>query len=90
MSVPRRTNSTEPLAVGPALTRTGTILNSIYEARAKEQGLTAQQARLLFVVVEQPTNMLGLGSVTRLSKSTMTSLVDRMEELGFLLRTPDP
>lgn len=66
------------------------MLNSIYEARAREQGLTVQQARLLFVVVEQPTNMLGLGSVARLSKSTMTSLVDRMQELGLLVRTPDP
>jgi DNA-binding MarR family transcriptional regulator len=68
----------------------GTLLNSIYEARAREVGLTPGQARLLFVVAEKPTNMLGLASTTRLSKSTMTSLVDRMEELGFLARTPDP
>jgi DNA-binding MarR family transcriptional regulator len=70
--------------------RTGTMLNSIYEARAREQGLTAQQARLLFIVVEEPANMLGLGSTARLGKSTMTSLVDRMEELGFLARATDP
>jgi DNA-binding MarR family transcriptional regulator len=45
---------------------------------------------LLFVVVEKPTNMLGLGATARLGKSTMTSLVDRMQELGLLSRTPDP
>jgi DNA-binding MarR family transcriptional regulator len=80
----------EPLRTGPALIRTGTILNTIYETHARELGLTPQQARLLFVVAEKPSNMLGLGSTVRLSKSTMTSLVDRMEELGLLTRAPDP
>jgi DNA-binding MarR family transcriptional regulator len=83
-------DAAEPLSVGPALVRTGTLLGAIYETHAREVGLTPQQARLLFVVVEQPANMLGLGSAVRLSKSTMTSLVDRMQELGLLERTPDP
>jgi DNA-binding MarR family transcriptional regulator len=78
------------LAVGPALIRTGTLLNSIYERHARELGLTPQQARLLFVVAEKPSNMLGLGSMVQLGKSTMTSLVDRMQELGLLSRAPDP
>ena len=90
MTVSRSSTQVEPLLVGPALIRMGTMLNSIYEARARELGLTPQQARLLFVVAEKPANMLGLGSTVRLSKSTMTSLVDRMQELGLLLRTPDP
>lgn len=80
----------QPLPAGPALIRTGTLLTGIYEANAREVGLTPQQARLLFVIAEQPANMLGLGATVHLGKSTMTSLVDRMEELGLLARTPDP
>ena len=86
----RADSSGDPLPVGPALIRMGTILQSIYDARAREQGLTSQQARLLFVVVEKPDNMLGLGSTVSLGRSTMTSLVDRMEALGLLSRSPDP
>ena len=52
--------------------------------------MTPQQARLLFIAAEAPSNMLGLGTSAGLSKSTMTSLVDRMEELDLLVRTPDP
>ena len=80
----------EPLPTGPALIRTGTLLGEIYESNARELGMTPQQARLLFIAAEAPSNMLGLGTSAGLSKSTMTSLVDRMEELDLLVRTPDP
>jgi DNA-binding MarR family transcriptional regulator len=79
-----------PLGAGPALIRAGSVLNTIYERHARELGLTAQQARLLFVVSEAPSNMLGLGAMAQLGKSTMTSLVDRMEQLGLLTRSADP
>ena len=84
-----RDSNPEPLGAGPALIRTGTLLTGIYEGHARELGLTPQQARLLFVVAEEPDNMLGLGATVRLGKSTMTSLVDRMEELGLLERSAD-
>jgi DNA-binding MarR family transcriptional regulator len=88
--VNQKVPASAPLATGPALIRTGTLLNSLYEKHARALGLTPQQARLLFIVTEKPSNMLGLGSMVHLGKSTMTSLVDRMQELGFLSRTPDP
>jgi hypothetical protein len=86
--VNQKVPASAPLATGPALIRTGTLLNSLYEKHARALGLTPQQARLLFIVTEKPSNMLGLGSMVHLGKSTMTSLVDRMQELGFLSRTP--
>ncbi len=84
------TDDPEPLAAGPALIRVATTLADLYEARSRAVGLSATQARLLFVLAEQPTNMLGLGASVRLGKSTMTSAIDRMEAAGLLRRTPDP
>ncbi len=79
----------EPLAAGPALVRLGSAIGELYEQQSRAIGLTAQQARLLFILAEKPANMLGLSSAVKVRKSTMTSLIDRMQELGLLTRTPD-
>jgi DNA-binding MarR family transcriptional regulator len=80
----------EPLAAGPALVRVGSAIAEIYDRESREIGLTSQQARLLFILAEEPANMLGLSNSLKVRKSTMTSLIDRMQELGLLTRTPDP
>ncbi|HWD83323.1 MAG TPA: MarR family transcriptional regulator [Kribbella sp.] len=77
------------LAAGPALIRAATAVTEEYERISSELGLTMQQARLLFVLHRQPTNMLGLGSALRLTKSTMTGVVARMEAAGLVVRVPD-
>lgn len=79
----------EPLAAGPALVRVGTAIAEIYDQESRAIGLTSQQARLLFILAEEPANMLGLSNALKVQKSTMTSLIDRMEELELLTRAPD-
>jgi DNA-binding MarR family transcriptional regulator len=80
----------ESLPPGPALIRAATIVTARYNAWAAECGLTPQQARLLFIMHRRPRNMLGLGESERLSKSTMTGVVARMERAGLVTRSPDP
>jgi DNA-binding MarR family transcriptional regulator len=78
------------LEAGPALIRAATAVGDVYDEVAGALGLTAQQARLLFVLARRPTNMLGLGHVLGLGKSTMTGVVARMEAAGLVERSPDP
>jgi DNA-binding MarR family transcriptional regulator len=80
----------EPLPAGAALIRTGSALSEMYDDVSAAAGVTSQQARLLFVLHRRPSNMLGLGSVLGLGKSTMTGIVARMEAAGLVQRTPDP
>jgi DNA-binding MarR family transcriptional regulator len=80
----------DPLDAGPALIRAATAVGDVYDEVSGALGLTAQQARLLFVLARRPSNMLGLGTVLRLGKSTMTGVVARMESAGLVERSPDP
>ncbi|MGW7684075.1 MarR family winged helix-turn-helix transcriptional regulator [Kribbella sp. NPDC054772] len=77
------------LAAGPALIRVATAVTEHYERVSSDLGLTMQQTRLLFILHRQPTNMLGLGAELRLTKSTMTGVVARMESAGLVVRVPD-
>lgn len=78
------------LPVGAALIRASTVVGDYYEQASAAVGLTSQQARLLFILGRKPLNMLGLSSALRLSKSTMTGVVDRLEAAGLIVRTTDP
>jgi DNA-binding MarR family transcriptional regulator len=78
------------LGAGPALIRTATAVGDVYDEVSESLGLTRQQARLLFVLARRPRNMLGLGAVLGLGKSTMTGVVARMESAGLVERAPDP
>ena len=80
----------QPLEAGPALIRVSTAVSELYDDSSAKVGLTTQQARLLFVVARRPTNMLGLSSAMRLTKSTMTGVIDRLENAGLISRIPDP
>jgi len=80
----------EPLRAGPALIRVSTAISDLYDRVSAHHGLTRQQSRMLFVLHAHPTNMLGLGSELNLVKSTMTGVVARMEEAGWVQRAADP
>lgn len=80
----------EPLRAGPALIRVSTAVSSIYDEVSAHHGLTRQQSRMLFVLHTRPSNMLGLGAELRLVKSTMTGVVARMENAGWIQRAADP
>ena len=70
--------------------RVSTAVSAIYDEVSAHHGLTRQQSRLLFVLHTRPSNMLGLGAELHLVKSTMTGVVARMEEAGWVQRTDDP
>jgi DNA-binding MarR family transcriptional regulator len=73
-----------------ALVRSTFLVNAVYEASAREYGLTQQQGQLLCVLMAQPYGMSELGSVLGLAKSSLTGLVDRTERNGLVQRKPDP
>lgn len=81
---------TEPLRAGPALVRVSSAISDIYDQVSARYGLTRQQSRMLFVLHTRPSNMLGLGAELHLVKSTMTGVVARMEEAGWVVRSVDP
>jgi len=82
--------ATEPLRAGPALVRVSSAISDIYDQVSSHHGLTRQQSRMLFVLNRRPTNMLGLGAELNLVKSTMTGVVARMEDAGWVRRSVDP
>ena len=59
----------------------------------KESGVDAfngAQGRILYVLWENGTlTITEIGRLTSLAKTTLTSMLDRMEESGLVERTPD-
>lgn len=72
------------------LVRATTTVGEHYYAAAARQGLTVQEARLLFILSTQPTNMLGLSGALDVAKSTLTGLIARMESAGLIERERGP
>ncbi len=60
-----------------------------YDASAATVGLSAQEARLLFILGVRPVNMLGLTQALQVPKSTMTGLIARMERQRLVTRDRD-
>jgi DNA-binding MarR family transcriptional regulator len=70
--------------------RATTAVGEHYYASASAVGLSVQEARLLYILSLNPSNMLGLTSALNVPKSTMGGLVTRMESAGLVVRSPDP
>ncbi len=77
------------IGVVAALVRSAFLVNAVYGESAREHGLTAQQGRLLCVLMGRPYGMGELGSMLGLAKSSLTGLVDRTERNGLVRREPD-
>ncbi|WP_438433198.1 MarR family transcriptional regulator [Gorillibacterium sp. sgz500922] len=64
-----------------------------FERMLKESGVDAfngAQGRILYVLWENGTlTITEIGRLTSLAKTTLTSMLDRMEESGLVERTPD-
>ncbi|GAA4928173.1 MarR family transcriptional regulator [Nonomuraea thailandensis] len=73
-----------------ALVRSTFLVNAVYEASAREYGLTQQQGQLLCVLMARSYGMGELGAVLGLAKSSLTGMVDRSERNGLVRRKPDP
>lgn len=72
------------------LIRSAALVQDILAAASAEHGLTSQQSQLMCVVGEEPSSMMRLGELMRISKSSVTGLVQRAEQSGLVQRAPDP
>lgn len=64
-----------------------------FEKLLRESGVDAfngPQGRILYVLWEHETlNITEIGRLTSLAKTTLTSMLDRMEQAGLIMRIPD-
>lgn len=64
-----------------------------FERLLKESGVDAfngAQGRILYVLWEhEQLTITEIGNLTSLAKTTLTSMLDRMEASGLVVRTPD-
>lgn len=88
MAIQKSLARAEPLSA--ELLRATTTVGEHYYAAAAAVDLTVQEARLLYIVSLQPSNMLGLTAALDVPKSTMSGLMTRMESAGLIVREPDP
>ncbi len=84
------TSSSGEMDVVVALVRSSFLVNAVYAQAAREYGITSQQGQLMCVLMPRPYGMSDLGAVLGLAKSSLTGLVDRTAQRGFLRRVPDP
>ncbi len=66
----------------------------VFEKMLKESGIDAfngAQGRILYVLWEnEKLTISEIGHLTSLAKTTLTSMLDRLEESGLVVRTADP
>lgn len=78
------------MSVTTALVRASFLVTAAYAESSRAFGLTPQQGQLLCVLMAKPYGMGELGAVLGLAKSSLTGLVDRTAQNGFVRREPDP
>lgn len=67
------------------------MLRRLFDERVRDLGLTAAQARLLLSLDRYPSeNQVFHADRLEVEPITLTRIVDRMEEAGWLERRPDP
>jgi DNA-binding MarR family transcriptional regulator len=76
------------IGIVAALVRSSFLVDAVYAQSGRDHGLTAQQGKLLCVLMAQPYGMGELGAVLGLAKSSLTGLVDRTERNGLVQREP--
>jgi DNA-binding MarR family transcriptional regulator len=72
------------------LVRLSRRVNGVFAQASGRYGLTATQARMLCILVEQPRGMSELAGILGVEKAGITGLVDRAERRGLAERTPMP
>jgi len=67
------------------------VLRRLFDERVRDLGLTAAQARLLLSLERNPTeNQAFYAERLEVEPITLTRIVDRMEDAGWLERRSDP
>ncbi len=78
---------------GFLLSKVHQLMGRVFNRLLREHGieLNSAQGRILFVLWERDgIPITELAQATMLSKSTLTSMLDRLEEAGHLRREPSP
>ncbi|GAA1554306.1 MarR family transcriptional regulator [Kribbella lupini] len=65
-------------------------LQDLYAESSRPLGLTPQQAHLLCVLLAGPFGMTELSRIMSIERSSLTSMVDRLERRELVERLPDP
>jgi DNA-binding MarR family transcriptional regulator len=73
-----------------ALVQTMHVLQDLYAETSRPLGLTPQQAHLLCVLLGGPLGMTELSRILSIERSSLTSMVDRLERRDLVARIPDP
>lgn len=77
--------------IGYLLSDSGRLLRKTFDERVRSLGLTAVQARLLMSLVKFPDNNQAFyAERIEVEPITLTRIVDRMEEAGWVERVADP
>lgn len=77
--------------IGYLLSDSGRVLRRTFDERVRSLGLTAVQARLLLSLVKFPDNNQAFyADRIEVEPITLTRIVDRMEEAGWVERVADP
>ncbi|MEV8374373.1 MarR family transcriptional regulator [Kribbella sp. NPDC056861] len=73
-----------------SLVRLMHVLQDLYAETSRPLGLTPQQAHLLCVLLAGPQGMTDLSHILSIERSSLTSMVDRLERRALVARNPYP
>jgi len=73
-----------------ALVQTMHRLQDVHAETSRPLGLTPQQAHLLCVLIAGPLGMTELSRILSIERSSLTSMVDRLERRTLVARIPSP
>ena len=77
--------------LGYLLSDSGRLLRKTFDERVRSLGLTAVQARLLLILFKFPDNNQAFyAERIEVEPITVTRIIDRMEESGWVERVADP
>lgn len=83
------TTITTDTALAETLVRLSRVVQSVFADVARHNDLTPQQTHLLCVLRNGPVGMGQLGRLLHLEKSSLTGLIDRLEQRGLVTRVRD-
>ena len=80
---------------GSLISKVRQVSHRVFQGLLRQHGLTdlhPEQGKILFALMGSPGSMtIGeIGRQTLLKKSTLTTMLNRMEASGYLTKSPDP
>ena len=84
------TTTAQDQELAGALVQTMHRLQDLHAETSRPLGLTPQQAHLLCVLLGGPLGMTELSRILSIERSSLTSMVDRLERRDLVARTANP